>query len=427
MGDLMRQFKKYKYLLYGMGISNQSVKKFFDNYAFQYSVYEDSFGEYELDSIDIIIKSPGIFPNTQLLKEAKEKNKIVINDLEFFSWIYPKSKLLIITGTNGKTSTSKMVAAIVSKKYKCYLGGNIGIPLFDLKSKKNFKDVVVEASSFMLENCYSVHPNVLAILNVGEHHLDYHQSFENYYNAKVKLKDNLKQDDLLIAPNEEIFIKDFLNINSIKIYFDGTSTTNGLYIKDNKVYYKEEVIYLISSYPVFLKHQLKNIMVAASIGMYLNISVDRIRKALEDISFENFRLQNIYKDDSTIILNDSKATNFDAAHAALESIITKEKEIHWILGGFGSENIGRCLDIIENVDFVYLVGDNKYRLKNELDKYNISSTVYKDLDEILSIIKKDENDKIILFSPAAQSYDQYQNYIERGEHFNKLVNKYWHN
>ena len=425
----MKQFKKYKYLLYGMGISNQSVKKFFDDNAFQYLTYEDNEGDYELDEIDIIIKSPGIFPNKQLLKEAKEKSIMIINDLEFFSWIYPKSKLIIITGTNGKTSTSKMVAAIVSKKYKCYLGGNIGIPLFDLKSKKNFKDeyVVVEASSFMLENCYSVHPNVLAILNIGEHHLDYHQSFENYYNAKVKLKDNLNEEDLLIAPNEEIFKNDFSNINSKKIYFDGISTTNGLYIKDNKVYYKEEVIYLISSYPIFLKHQLKNIMVAASIGIYLNISVDRIRKGLEDIVFENFRLQNIYKDDSTLILNDSKATNFDATHAALESIITKEKEIHWILGGFGNENIARCLDVIDNVDFVYLVGDNKYRLKKEFDKYNINSTVYKDLDEILSKIKNTDQDKIVLFSPAAQSYDQYQNFIERGEYFNKLVNKYWHN
>lgn len=425
----MNQFKKYNYLLYGMGITNQSIKTFFDQNNFSYRIYTDEMENYNLVGIDIIIKSPGIFPNTKLINEANQKNILVISDLELFSWLYPKSKLIIITGTNGKTSTSKMVASIISKKYKCYLGGNIGIPLFNLKSKKNFKDeyVVVETSSFMLNNCYSVHPKVLSILNITEHHLDYHQNFQDYYYTKIKLKDNLQHDDLLIAPKEEIFIKEFENIESNKIYFDNNSTSNGLYIKENKLYYQDNVIYIISSYPIFLRHQLKNIMVAASIGLFLEIPIERIRKALEDMAFENYRVQNVYKDQNTLILNDSKATNFGAARAALESINTKDKEIHWILGGLGSENIDSCLDVINNVDYVYLVGNNKFRLKSQFEKNNIECGVYNELDDILSEIKKSQNDKIILFSPAAQSFDQYQNYIERGEHFNKIVNKYWHN
>ncbi|MBR2891575.1 MAG: UDP-N-acetylmuramoyl-L-alanine--D-glutamate ligase [Bacilli bacterium] len=424
------QFKNYKFLLYGLGLSNQAVQSFFDEHNFSYEVFvDDSNSSYDLTNIDIIIKSPGIFPDTKLLIDAAKLNKLVINDLELFSWFYPLAKFILVTGTNGKTSTSKMISTIVTKKQKCYLGGNIGVPLFSLKSNKNFKDeiIVVETSSFMLQHCYSVKPIIYVLLNIGEHHLDYHKSFKEYFYQKTKLVFNLPKESLLICPDEEIFINEFCSIDCNKVFF--SNEIDGLNFKliDDKLYYKEEVLYKINSYPIIPKHQLKNIMVATIVGLHLNISISKIRKALEDLTYEDFRLQKVLKTDDVLIINDSKSTNWNASLAALESVNVNQEEFHWIVGGFGPSNISMCHDMLSKVDCIHLIGQNKNDIRKELSNYDCEVSLYNDLEDIIKNLHSNKNKQIILFSPASQSFDMYKNYIERGETFNKLINKYWHN
>ena len=115
----------------------------------------------------------------------------------------------------------------------------------------------------------------------------------------------------------------------------------------------------------------------------------------------------------------------DSASASIKP--AKLKEIHLILGGYGNENINSLLGVIDNVDYLYLIGDNKLYLQDEFNKFNIETSVFEELEDVISLLHENQTNKVILFSPASQSYDRYNNYIERGEHFNSLVNKYWHN
>lgn len=417
--------KKKKYLLYGMGITNQSVKTFFLHENIEFLEYTDNDIKYDLTGIDIIVKSPGIKQDTKLLEDAKKQNIPVINDLELFYLFYPKSKLIIITGTNGKTSTSRMLSIVISKKYKCYLGGNIGLPLFSLKSNKKFVNeiVIVEASSFMLENCYKVKPYIYAITNISNHHLDYHKSIENYVNAKSKLINNLEPNSLLLIPsNLSLEIPNDLNV----IRFDESGTNKNIKINENKLLLDEYHLYGFNDYLLVPKHQLQNMSIVSEIALFLNISKERIRKGLEDVTCEKYRLQVVYKDVNTTIINDAKSTNLNSSLAAIESIKTTNKDIYWILGGHGDVNS----DLFKNADNVnkyYLYGENKEQLECILKSLNKETFKYESLDEVVTAIKDNDDKKIILFSPASQSYDQYENFEERGKHFDSLVNKYWHN
>ena len=168
-----------------------------------------------------------------------------------------------------------------------------------------------------------------------------------------------------------------------------------------------------------------NMAIVSEIALKLGLTIERIKKGLEDVTCEKYRLQIIYKDDNTIIINDAKSTNFDASIAALESITNKDFKVHWILGGHNEENYD--LSIINSVDKFYLYGENRTLLSKPLETSLKDYLQYETLEEVIKSIERTNDKKIILYSPAAQSYDQYNNFEERGEHFNFLINKYWHN
>ena len=417
--------KNKKYLLYGLGLTNQSIKKFFNNNNIKYAEYVDGIGSYDLKEIDIVIKSPGIRNDTNLLKEARDLKIPIYSDLELFSLFYPKAKIIIITGTNGKTSTSRMLSVVLSKKFKCYLGGNIGLPLFSMTSKKNFKDeiVIVEASSFMLENCYSVKPFIYVITNISKHHLDHHKNIESYIHCKTKLINNMSDNDLVIIHKKDYNLIEKKNLDLILL--DESGTTKNIKIQNNKLYYDEVCLFGYNNNIITPKHQLMNMAIVSEIALKLGLTIERIKKGLEDVTCEKYRLQIIYKDDNTIIINDAKSTNFDASMAALESITNKDFKVHWILGGHNEENYD--LSIINSADKFYLYGENRTLLSKPLETSLKDYLQYETLEEVIKSIERTNDKKIILYSPAAQSYDQYNNFEERGEHFNFLINKYWHN
>ena len=315
-----------------------------------------------------------------------------------------------------------MLSIILSKKYKCYLGGNIGIPLFDLKSTKNFKNeyVIVEASSFMLEHCFSVKPFIYVITNVYHHHLDHHKTFENYLSSKTKLIQNIKEDGLLITPHEI----NTAAFNGKKIIIQNQN--NLVKIDNNKITFNNITLNSYNNSRIIPYHQLINMSVASEIALYLNVPVERIKKAFEDFTCEKYRLELIYQDDITLIINDSKSTNFNASLVAVNSVKDLNYDIHLILGGHGDvefdfENINLY------VDKYYLYGENKDILEDKIKPLNKKYIKLQTLEDVVKSIHKDNLQKVILFSPGSQSYDQYTNFEERGKHFNLLINKYWHN
>lgn len=416
------------YLLYGLGKTNLSVKKYFDENLIKYYTYCDNeINSVDLSEIDIVIKSPGINPDTEFMIKLKEHNKLIINDLELFSLIYPKSKLIIVTGTNGKTSTAVMLAIVLNKKYKTYLAGNIGTPLFSITSKKNFKDeiVIVEASSYMLENCYSVKPFAYLLLNIFPHHLNFHQSFNNYLHAKTKLLNNMDNEGILVCQNNNLFNQISRDFDFKKIFINKESSSNGVTYSNDKVMIGEDVIYKIKGNIIIPYHQINNIIFVSALAKELGLSTEKIRKGLEEISFQKYRLEKIFEDETTIIINDSKATNWDASFKAIESINDPSFEIHWILGGFGPNNFEILRNTKDLVCNYYLYGSNSNLIEKDLINLNSNYQVYNSLEDVVRNIKDNKQKKIILFSPAAQSYDQFENFEERGLYFNNLINKYF--
>lgn len=419
--------KSKTYLLYGLGKTNESVKRFFDENNIKYYTYCDGdLEEIDLSKIDIVIKSPGIYPNTSFMNKLKNSGIKIINDLELFYLIYPKAKLIIITGTNGKTSTAVMMAIVLNKKYKTYLAGNIGTPLFSIKSKKNFIDefVVVEASSYMLEHCDSVVPYAYLLLNISPHHLGYHQSFSNYLEAKTKLIKNIK-DGIIIYQENDLFDSIIKAVDCLKISVYKDHSSNGVYFKDYVLYSDNEVVYKIKKDIILPYHQINNMLYVVALAKELGIKPEKIRKGLEEVSFQKYRLQKIYEDDQTIIINDSKATNFEASFKAIESINDPSFEIHWILGGLGPNNFDILKETKNLVDGYYVYGDNSSLIEKDLISLNSNYQVFDSLDDIIKQLKNNKNKKVILYSPAAQSFDHFMNFEERGLYFTNLINKYF--
>lgn len=184
-----------RYLLYGYGITNQAVKKFFDLHHIAYIIYLDD----EKDGlpfekifwqIDYVIKCPGIKFDTPFLKRCYELNIKVISDLELLYLLYKEYEYIIITGSNGKTTTSYLTYQMLdsSNLFQHGLGGNIGVPLFSLLlDQRVHRGIVIEASSFMLHNTYECKPKIYVLTNLIPHHLDYHKNVEDYYFVKLKL------------------------------------------------------------------------------------------------------------------------------------------------------------------------------------------------------------------------------------------------
>ena len=178
------------YLLYGLGIANSSVRKYFDENNISYKVFEDGKTNYinyddVLNEINIIIKSPGILNESTLLQQAKKRKIQIITDIELFYNIVQPNFLICVSGSNGKTTVTKMLGNLLADE-EFQISGNIGLPLFDYTNHQS-KKYIVECSSYMLEYTQLLKPNIYILLNIEKHHLDHHHTFVNYIKAKIKI------------------------------------------------------------------------------------------------------------------------------------------------------------------------------------------------------------------------------------------------
>lgn len=398
-----------KYLLYGYGLTNQSVERFFIKNKVSYQILKDSNKLTDLNDIDIIIKSPGIPFNKPLLIKAKEEHKIIISDLELFGILYPLAKIIAVTGTNGKTTTILMTKSLLEKKYNVYLGGNIGIPLFDLESDNNFEDeiVLIECSSYMLANTYRFHPHISIITNIYPNHLDHHPSFLHYIKSKMRIIQNMNQNDYLIYSSE---LEDFEEIETFK----------GIKIDINKTPMIEDNLIKIK-FPEL--HNQINFKMALATSSLFEINNKQVLEVLQEFKIPNYRLEKIYNHGNLTIYNDSKSTNFLSLIKAIEFLKTDKYKLYWIGGGMDRhEDWYQLSEELKHFSWAYLYGENRYKIAEVLDNININYKVGNTLMDIIKIIPTDFNEKTcILFSPASPSTDQFKDYLERGEVFKKII------
>ena len=413
------KLKELSFLVYGLGSSGQSVVKFFKKKGIKnFKVWDDKNKKLfknkrasnlnnVLSQVDYIILSPGISLKT--LKVENKLNKFrqkIITDIDLLYLTNKIFKSIVVTGTNGKSTTCKLISHLLKKnELKVLLGGNIGTPVLDLKIKKNTY-VVIEASSFQLSHSKFISPDYAFLLNISNDHLDWHRNMRDYINSKFKVFNLQKKNQFAI-------------INSkFKKVFKKRNFSSRLIIPNIKNYKK-------------IKHKIKNFYLESNINdenmsyvyifsKLLKISEKAFIKTMNSFVGLPHRYEIFFKKKNITFINDSKATTFEATKQALSS----SKNIYWILGGLPKKNDKIILkDINDNIIKAYLIGKNtnffRKQVKNKID-FSVSNNLQNSIMKIIKDIKLSNKKKnTILLSPAAASYDQFLNFEKRGNEFKK--------
>ena len=415
------KIKELSFLVYGLGLSGRSVIKFFKKKKINdFKIWDDNQKKIPkihrtknliktLNQVDYIVLSPGI----SLIKNKKLnrfKSKI-ITDIDLFYLNNNNFNSIVVTGTNGKSTTCKLLLHLLKKnKYKSSLGGNFGTPVLDLKNSKN-RFFIIEASSFQLSHSKFICPTYALFLNLTNDHLDWHGNRNNYLNSKLKIF-NLQNKNHFAIINKKLK-KDFIK----KKFSSKLITTK---IKDyRKIKYKINNNYLTSNI------NDENMSFIYTFAKLLKIRERSFIDSMESFKGLPHRFEIFLKKNNTTFINDSKATSFRAAQSALSSL----KKIYWILGGLPKKGDKIKLSKLKKkIIKCYLIGKNVNFFKKQI-KGHLDFSITKNLkSSIIQIIKDNKVQKYtdisILLSPAAASFDQFKNFEKRGEEFKKICKKY---
>ncbi|MFN4083791.1 MAG: UDP-N-acetylmuramoyl-L-alanine--D-glutamate ligase [Bacteroidia bacterium] len=381
---------------------------------------------------DEIIKSPGIPNSADLVQKAIKKNIPVISEIEFAARFTNAFKVAI-TGTNGKTTTTSLVYHLLKKAgLNVAVGGNIGTSFARLVATGNYDYYVLEISSFQLDNMYKFKADIAILCNITPDHLDrYEYKLQNYVDAKFRITQNQTEKDYFIyCADDEISIA---NLHKYKIeatmlpFSLKTKVLPGAYISNGELYvqYNNNQLNLITMYTSDFslrgQHNAYNSMAAAIVGNVLNIRKEIIRESLMDFTNVEHRLEPVATIRGVEYINDSKATNVNAAWYALESM---DKPVIWIAGGVDKGNDYNMLkDIVrEKVRIIVCMGVDNTKLHEAFSKevdMMINTTSAQEAVHVASRMAK--NGEVVLLSPACASFDLFKNYEERGRLFKQFV------
>jgi UDP-N-acetylmuramoylalanine--D-glutamate ligase len=412
-------FNKKKILVYGLGKSGLSVFKFLKKNN-KITVYDDkikiSIKKITKIEFDYIIISPGIdIDKCNLGKFLKNNSKKIYTDLDIFYCHHKKNNKITITGTNGKSTTAKILYDILrDQKVDVRLVGNIGNPILLEKKITNKTVFVIEASSYQLEYSKLFKSNISLILNISPDHLERHKTINKYVRAKFKIVKNQSKKDFAILNTKNFYIKkeleskDFLS-KIIKIEKD----INSIFLKKiNNQYFNTDGN----------KENLKFVLEVAKI---LNLKKYLLVKTLKKFKGLNYRQEIIFHSKKLTIINDSKATTFSSSASLLKSL----NNVYWIVGGQGKKGDKLLLSKknCKNIK-AYIFGNNKIFFINKIKKF-MKYESFLDLKILIKKlfleikVNKNTAHKTILFSPAAASFDSFKNFEKRGEYFNQLIKK----
>ena len=379
-----------------------------------------------------IIKSPGIPDNADLVVKAKEKNIPVISEIEF-AGRYTNAKMICITGSNGKTTTTLLTYHIFKKAgYNVGLAGNIGKSFAYQVATENFDYYILELSSFQLDGMYAFKADIAVLLNITPDHLDrYNYKFENYVASKFRIVQNQTFADSFIYCADDLVIEDFMKNNSVKaekIPFSIKKTIQGnaAFLEENKITLNynnnpKPLIMTIEQLALAGKHNVYNSMAASMAASIVNIRKDIIRESLEDFVNVEHRLEFVATVNGIEFINDSKATNINSAWYALESM---EKPVVWIVGGQDKgNNYNELVELVnEKVKAIVCLGvDNKKIIKAFKKSVETILEATSALEAVAMSYKLASKGDAVLLSPACASFDMFKNYEDRGVQFKSAV------
>ena len=412
-----------KILIYGLGKSGISTFKFLKKRADVYLFDDNQKTNLKIITINQIIKtkfdriiiSPGIdISNCKLSKFLNKNLDKIYTDLDVFYSFY-KNTSIAITGTNGKSTTAKILFDIlIDQKKDVRLIGNIGNPALSEKkiSKKTF--FVIEVSSYQLEYSKIFSAKYAVILNISTDHIERHKNLTNYVNAKFKLLDSQNNKSFAFVKKNDQLINKKIRKNKFKpkIYKVDTLNMNKLSNQLNNKYFISD-------------GNKENLSFILKIASNLKLNKTKLFKTLNNFKGLKYRQQIIFDNKNLTIINDSKSTSF----ASSESILKNFNDIYWILGGIPKKGDKFKLSKRKCRNFKAFTFGNYHKQFNRILRNKIKIKKLKNLKETLKKIfleiKKQKVEKnIIFFSPAGASFDSFKNFEDRGKYFNQLIKKF---
>ncbi len=419
------------YSLFGYGISNQALAKYLiksgqnvfvsdkNNIPLSQRIegVEYEFGNSDrILEADTVVVSPSIKPTNPIILKAKKRNIEVVSDIELFYRLF-KPKMIAITGTNGKTTTTSLINSVLQKKYVSYLAGNIGKPIFEL-ADIDCDFIVVEISSFQLHYTQRLKPFISILLNITPDHIDWHGSFDKYKEDKYKIFKNQDEEDYAIIKHG----LDSLKIKAKKITFSLTNKSANYQVVNNDIFEDGKPIFEVET-KLKGRHNLENILATVAVGRICNVSKELIAEAIFDFNPLEHRLEIVDKIDGVEFINDSKSTTTDSTLKAVEAY----NDSILILGGRRKgENYKDFVKKLKNmVKAIVLIGESTNDFKDYCEEYSIKYITAIDMCE--AVQKAFETAKKygtnVLLSPATASYDMFSNYRMRGETFKNCVTR----
>ncbi|MFM6946316.1 MAG: UDP-N-acetylmuramoyl-L-alanine--D-glutamate ligase [Flavobacteriales bacterium] len=389
-------------------------------------------GQHSMERIlaaDLIIKSPGIPEKTALMQAIRKQAISVISEIEFAGY-FSKAKHICITGSNGKTTTTMLCYHILKKAgYNVGLAGNVGQSFAKQVATENFDFFVLELSSFQLDDMFKFKADIAILTNITPDHLDrYQYELQNYVAAKFRILQNQTAADYFIYNADDPIIEAQLQnlITSAQlrpfsmkqtIEEGGYATTEQINININK----QQLTMSIHELALKGKHNTQNALAAGIAARLVEIRTEIVRESLEDFVNVEHRMEFVAKVNGIEFINDSKATNINAAWFALESM---EKPTVWIVGGVDKGNdYSELFELVgQKVKAIICLGvDNQKIIEAFQDKVEVIVEAKSATEAVAYGYRLAQKDEIVLLSPACASFDLFESYEDRGQQFKQAV------
>lgn len=407
------------------------IKPHYKEVLFNYEVdwEEEQHTERYILNADEVIKSPGISDKTDIVKLIHKKGIPIISEIEF-AGRYTKAKKICITGSNGKTTTTSLLHHMIRRAgLNCGMAGNVGKSFAFQVATKAYDYYVIELSSFQLEGMYEFKPDISILLNITPDHLDrYGYNMQNYVDAKLKITQNLSEDDYFIyCSDDEITIAELekivmrakqLEFSQTKKVKQGAHVENGnmvISVNDDKMSMP------LSDLAIKGKHNTYNSMAASIASRVLDIKKEVIRESLKDFKGVEHRLERFIKVHGIEFINDSKATNVNSTWYALECMSTPTV---WVLGGVDKgNNYEELMPLVKDkVKAIVALGEDNSKIHEAfdgvIDKIEDAGSMK---DAVTKAYKLGEKGDTVLLSPCCASFDLFKSYEDRGEQFKECV------
>ena len=417
---------------YDVFVSDQgTIKDQYKNELIEHAIEfeEGKHSEEKILGATWIIKSPGIPDKADIIKKVKSKGIEIIDEIEFAFW-FLNGKVIAITGTNGKTTTTLLTYhLLLSAGFKVALAGNVGESLARKVAKENHDWYVIEISSFQLDGTKTFRPHVGILLNITPDHLDrYEYQMQNYINSKFRLVQAMQANDYFIYYTDDVVVKNEVDKKSIRgkpieislksnsaspAHFDGTKMSFSF----------GNQFFQIAQSETTLKgpHNLINTMAAVSAAHIAGVSVETIKQALKTFVNAPHRLESVATINGVEFVNDSKATNVDSVVYGLGSY---KGPLVWIAGGIDKGNDYKLIEdqVKEKVRVLICLGKDNEKLKKAF--VEVVNEIYEtqSVKELVQLaLKVSKPGDVVLLSPACASFDLFRNYEDRGTQFRNEV------